>query len=83
EDGYRFIEPGEGFLACGYVAKGRMAEPLDITDMVQHHFSEVHISLGDWADLIIIAPATANTISKLAHGLADDIVTSTLLATST
>lgn len=42
EDGYRFIEPGEGFLACGYVAKGRMAEPLDITDMVQHHFSEVH-----------------------------------------
>lgn len=28
--GFKFIEPGEGFLACGYVAKGRMSEPLDI-----------------------------------------------------
>ena len=30
EDGYHFIEPGSGFLACGYVAKGRMEEPLQI-----------------------------------------------------
>ena len=27
EDGYHFIEPGDGYLACGYVAKGRMEEP--------------------------------------------------------
>ncbi len=32
-----------------------------------------HISLSRWADLIIIAPATANTISKLSHGLSDDL----------
>lgn len=41
-----------------------------------------HIDLADWADLVIIAPATANIIGKLAHGLADDMVTTTLLATT-
>lgn len=41
-----------------------------------------HITLADWADAIIVAPATANTISKLANGLADNMVTSTLLATT-
>jgi phosphopantothenoylcysteine decarboxylase / phosphopantothenate---cysteine ligase len=39
-----------------------------------------HIDLADWADLIIIAPATANTIGKLANGIADNMVTTTLLA---
>lgn len=41
-----------------------------------------HITLADWADAVIVAPATANTISKLANGLADNMVTSTLLATT-
>ncbi|KGX88502.1 bifunctional phosphopantothenoylcysteine decarboxylase/phosphopantothenate--cysteine ligase CoaBC [Pontibacillus litoralis] len=39
-----------------------------------------HIDVADWADLIIIAPATANIIGKLANGIADDMVTTTLLA---
>src|SRR5690606_8546152 len=34
-----------------------------------------HIDLADWADLIIVAPATANTIGKLANGIADNMVT--------
>lgn len=42
-----------------------------------------HVSLGDWADAIVIAPATANTIAKLSLGIADDMITSTLLATET
>ncbi|MCM3087370.1 bifunctional phosphopantothenoylcysteine decarboxylase/phosphopantothenate--cysteine ligase CoaBC [Bhargavaea ginsengi] len=42
-----------------------------------------HIDLADWADLIIVAPATANTIGKLANGIADDMVTTTLLAATT
>ncbi|EGQ0299431.1 bifunctional phosphopantothenoylcysteine decarboxylase/phosphopantothenate--cysteine ligase CoaBC [Staphylococcus pseudintermedius] len=42
-----------------------------------------HIALGDWADVIVVAPATANIISKLSHGIADDMVTTTLLATTT
>ncbi|CEE01342.1 MULTISPECIES: bifunctional phosphopantothenoylcysteine decarboxylase/phosphopantothenate--cysteine ligase CoaBC [Bacillaceae] len=40
-----------------------------------------HIDLADWPDVIIIAPATANIIGKLANGIADDMVSTTLLAT--
>lgn len=39
-----------------------------------------HIDLADWADLILVAPATANVIAKMANGIADDMVTTTLLA---
>lgn len=39
-----------------------------------------HIDLADWADLIIVAPATANSIGKLANGIADNMITTTLLA---
>lgn len=41
-----------------------------------------HVSLADKCDLVCIAPATANTIAKLAHGLADDLLTTTVLATT-
>lgn len=41
-----------------------------------------HIELAKWADLVLIAPATANIIAKLAHGLADDLLTTLCLATS-
>lgn len=41
-----------------------------------------HIELADWADLVIVAPATANVIGKLAGGIADNMVTTTLLATT-
>ncbi|MCR9096853.1 MAG: bifunctional phosphopantothenoylcysteine decarboxylase/phosphopantothenate--cysteine ligase CoaBC [bacterium] len=40
-----------------------------------------HIGLADWADLALVAPATANLLAKMAHGLADDLVTAVLLAT--
>ena len=42
---------------------------------------EAHIRLSEWAELLLIAPATANTIAKLALGVADDIVSGTALAT--
>lgn len=41
-----------------------------------------HIDVADWTDLAIIAPATANTIAKVANGFADDFTTTTLLATT-
>ncbi|WGU96948.1 bifunctional phosphopantothenoylcysteine decarboxylase/phosphopantothenate--cysteine ligase CoaBC [Paenibacillus dendritiformis] len=41
-----------------------------------------HIDLADHADLVLVAPATANVIGKMAHGLADDMLTTTLLATT-
>ncbi|MEO1021737.1 MAG: bifunctional phosphopantothenoylcysteine decarboxylase/phosphopantothenate--cysteine ligase CoaBC [Bacteroidota bacterium] len=39
-----------------------------------------HIKWGEWADLFVIAPCTANTLSKIAHGLSDNMLTSTVLA---
>ena len=41
-----------------------------------------HISLSRWADLILIAPATANTISKLANGNSDDLASTVTLASN-
>jgi phosphopantothenoylcysteine decarboxylase / phosphopantothenate---cysteine ligase len=41
-----------------------------------------HIQLADWADLIVLAPATANIIAKAAHGLADDLLSTFLLAST-
>lgn len=41
-----------------------------------------HIELARWPDAIVIAPATANTLAKLAHGLADDLVSTLCLATT-
>src|SRR5699024_4729054 len=43
-------------------------------------FSVEHFSLAKLADVVMIAPATANVIAKLAHGLADDMLTTTVLA---
>jgi Phosphopantothenoylcysteine decarboxylase (EC 4.1.1.36) len=40
-----------------------------------------HVSLGMHADMVVIAPATANTIARLAAGLCDDLLTTTVLAT--
>ena len=40
-----------------------------------------HIELAKWADVIIIAPASANTIAKLCHGRADDLLSTVILAT--
>ena len=39
-----------------------------------------HVSLGMWADAYVIAPATANTIAKMAHGIADNLLTTTYLS---
>lgn len=40
-----------------------------------------HVALADAADLVVVAPATANTLAKMRHGIADNLLTSILLAT--
>ena len=52
---------------------------LNLFDLPEEWEAE-HISLAERADLILIAPATANTIAKLATGIADDLLTTTVLA---
>jgi phosphopantothenoylcysteine decarboxylase/phosphopantothenate--cysteine ligase len=66
--------------------------PLTLTTLSRHpaytdqvfwqpiHTRPVHIELGEWADVLVIAPLTANTLGKLAHGLADNLLTNTVLA---
>jgi len=53
-----------------------------ITDTFDRNFQfqVEHVSLAKKADVIMVAPATANVIAKLAHGLADDMLTTTILA---
>ncbi|HUI25290.1 MAG TPA: bifunctional phosphopantothenoylcysteine decarboxylase/phosphopantothenate--cysteine ligase CoaBC [Candidatus Kryptonia bacterium] len=52
----------------------------DTFDLTQE--SEIgHIRLADTAEVVVVAPATANVIGKIAHGLADDLLTTVLLAT--
>ena len=44
------------------------------------HYDVKHISLADWADLLLVAPATANIIGKMASGIADDLLSTLVLS---
>ena len=46
-----------------------------------HEINVQHIALAEWADCVVVAPATANIIGKLASGIADDALSTLLLAT--
>ena len=52
------------------------------TDTFAPRMELEHISLAKWADAFVIAPATANCLGKLANGIADDLLTTTALATT-
>ena len=71
----------------------KFVTPLSITSLSQEKvYSDLfdyknesemdHISLSRWADLILIAPATANTISKLSYGTSDDLASTVVLASN-
>lgn len=45
-----------------------------------HEYSTEHVELAKEADVVMVAPATANIIAKIAHGMADDMLTTTILA---
>ncbi len=46
------------------------------------HGRPLHIELGEWAEVMVIAPLTANTLAKLAYGMADNLLTNTVLAST-
>lgn len=52
-----------------------------ITKLFNNEAPIEHISLAEWCDLLVIAPATANIIGKTANGLADDLLSTTVMAT--
>ena len=60
--------------------RGVSGRPVQLDLWSQDGHAEPHVELGDWAQLVLLAPATANVMAKVAHGHADDMVTATVLA---
>ena len=75
-DALRFITP------LPFKTLSRHAVVTDLYDE-EEGWQPTHIKLADEADLLLIAPATANVIAKLAHGIADDALTCIALALNT
>ena len=94
---YKAVELAGKFIKCGASVKTIMTRnacefitPLTvksithnavITKMFDVEADIEHISLADWADIIVVAPATANIIGKVASGIADDLLSTTIMAT--
>ena len=68
-----------GPLTLETLSKNRVC--VDMWDKNPHYEVE-HISLADWADIVLIAPATYNIIGKVANGIADDMLSTILSAVS-
>ncbi len=75
EAGARFVTPLTFQTLTGHPVAGCMFDR-------QAQDAMEHIELARWADAILIAPATAHTIARLSHGLADDLLTTICLASS-
>lgn len=86
----RLVRAGAEVEVIMTAAATQFVAPLTFTTLSRHdtHYdmfapfscSPQHISLARRGDLFIVAPATGNTLAKLAHGIADNLLTSTLLA---
>lgn len=63
--GYSFIEPDEGYLACGYTGKGRMAEPEDLHAMIDHHFIRESSPAWHGKRVIVTAGPTQEVIDPV------------------
>jgi len=74
ESGAAFVTPLSLAALTGHPVRTGLFLPDDETTMG-------HIELSRWADLVVVAPATAGLIAKAANGLADDLASTTLLAT--
>lgn len=74
EAGVAFVTPMSLAALTGHPVRSALFLPDDETAMG-------HIELSRWADLVVVAPATAGLIAKAANGLADDLASTTLLAT--
>ncbi|MBU2270804.1 MAG: bifunctional phosphopantothenoylcysteine decarboxylase/phosphopantothenate synthase, partial [Alphaproteobacteria bacterium] len=72
--GAEFVTPMSLAALTGRPVRQALFMPEDETAMG-------HIELSRWADLVVVAPATAGLIAKAANGMADDLASTTLLAT--
>ena len=74
EAGAEFVTPMSLAALSGHPVRSGLFHPDDETAMG-------HIELSRWADLVVVAPATAGLIAKAANGMADDLASTTLMAT--
>ena len=72
---HAFISPLTLQALCGHAVRSGLFDP-------QAEAGMSHIALARWADHLLIAPATAHLIARLAHGLADDLLTTLALAST-
>lgn len=74
ESGAQFVTPLSLAALSGHPVRSDLFHPDEETTMG-------HIELSRWADLVVVAPATAGLIAKAANGIADDLASTTLIAT--
>ncbi|HUU23123.1 MAG TPA: flavoprotein [Phycisphaerae bacterium] len=87
----KLVQAGAGVNVAMTDAAGRFLTPLTFQSLVRRRvytslwdaaedFRSQHIALTERADLMVVAPATANILAKMAHGIADDLVSTLVLA---
>src|ERR1700685_735179 len=77
----RFIQPLTFAALTGYKVITSLWEDWDAEEAAEQHGID-HIPEAQWADALVVAPATANILAKFAHGLADDFLSTMFLATT-
>ncbi|HUW57141.1 MAG TPA: bifunctional phosphopantothenoylcysteine decarboxylase/phosphopantothenate--cysteine ligase CoaBC [Planctomycetota bacterium] len=73
ESATRFVTP------LTFETLSRRSVHVELWD-ADREFNPTHVALADWAEIVVVAPATANIIGKLANGIADDLLSTLLLS---
>jgi phosphopantothenoylcysteine decarboxylase / phosphopantothenate---cysteine ligase len=77
----KFVQPLTFAALTGHKVITSLWEDWDAEDAAEQHGID-HIAEAQWADALVVAPATANILAKFAHGLADDFLSTMFLATA-
>ncbi len=76
----RAVMTASSQMFLGAQSLGAITGTSPVTDLFGQADVSPHTTLARWADVIVVAPATAATIARMAHGLSEDIVSATVLA---
>jgi len=77
----KFVQPLTFAALSGHKVLTSLWDQWDSTESTTEQNGIEHIAEAQWADALVVAPATANILAKFAHGIADDFLTTTYLAT--
>ena len=81
--GFAVCHGTDAMVHCAVVGLGCSLTSLDLSANGMEADALAHIEWAKWPDVVCVAPLTANTMAKLACGLADDALTTVLMATTT